>query len=323
MKPQLVTIALVTALAASTGCDHSSPTPRPTPTPAPATPAPAPTNPAPAPSPQVTSLRITGNGTLTSVGATSALAATATMSDGTTQDLTTGVLWRSSDPSSIAVSPSGVVTALRFGSSYVLAQSGTKNATLNVLATPSGTFVVFGWVREPGSGAIANVLVREATSGLSVASDADGVYSLGNLTAGRMAFTKDGYEPVSADSTPNTALEVAMQRVVRIAAGNKVDVKLAPHDMDYEAAPGSHCYPCRMIRVTSSGAPSVHLSVTWNEPRATLNMWINGQLFEGATHGPSETATDLPAGPGELIVYVGPRTGGDYYIPFTLTTVIK
>src|SRR5436309_68407 len=216
MKPHLLPIILLTALAVSAGCDHSSPTPRPTPTPSPTSP--APTTPAPA-SPQVLSIRITGNATLTSVGATSALTVTATMSDGTTKDLTTGVLWTSSDPSSIAVSQSGVVTALRFGASYVLAQSGSKYASLNVLATPPGTSVVFGRVREPGSSGIPGVEVREGLSGASTVTDADGGYSLANLTATRLAFAKDGFEPVTVDGAPNMFLDLAMQRVVRMAAG--------------------------------------------------------------------------------------------------------
>jgi len=212
---------------------------------------------------------------------------------------------------------------LRFGASYVLAQSGSKYASLNVLATPPGTSVVFGRVREPGSSGIPGVEVREGLSGASTVTDADGGYSLANLTATRLAFAKDGFEPVTVDGAPNMFLDLAMQRVVRMAAGSKVDIKLAPHDMDYEVAAGSHCYPCRMIRVTSSGAAQLHLSATWTEPRATLNLWINGHLFEGAAHGPSEAAADGPAGPGELIVYVGLKGGADFYTPFTLTTVVK
>ena len=113
-----------------------------------------------------------------------------------------------------------------------------------------------------------------------------------------------------------------MQRVVRIAAGASVDVKLAPHDMDYSLAGGARCYPCRMIRVVGDGTGTLHLRVTWTEPRAVLNLWINGQLFEGIGLGTFEAVADVPVGAGELLVYVGMKNPVEYYAPFTLTTTV-
>ena len=69
-------------------------------------------------------------------------------------------------------------------------------------------------------------------------------------------------------------------------------------------------------------------SGTWNvlrllltgglpDPRATLNLWVNGVLFEGAAR---EASADVPIGPGELMVYVGLKSSVNDYVAFTLST---
>src|SRR5204863_7704123 len=99
--------------------------------------------------------------------------------DGAAKDVTGLVLWTSSDPSSLSVSPSGVVTVLRFGSSYIHAAYNGKFAALNIQATPPGTFVAAGRVREPGSSGIQGVVVREEVSGVSALSASGGEFSIG------------------------------------------------------------------------------------------------------------------------------------------------
>ena len=317
MKRYPFVAMLVALLAGAAACDDSHRAPTPTaPTPAPA---PAPT---PAPALQVVSLRISGNPVLPSIGATTPLTATAVMSDGTTQDVTTAARWSSSDTATVTVSTAGMVTALRFGSSRVTAQSGTRSATLTIFATPDNTFVALGRVREPGNSGIPGVEVREMASGLSVLSNEAGEYSLGGLTAGRLSLAKDGYEPIAAEGLRNTYLDLSMQRVLRVAAGEKLNVNLAPHDMDYAVAGGGRCYPCRMIRVTTTGSGTLQLRAGWVETHATLSIWVNGQAFEGAAHGPSEAAGEIAVAAGETLVYVGMKTAVEYYAPFTLTTAI-
>jgi hypothetical protein len=182
--------------------------------------------------------------------------------------------------------------------------------------------VVYGRVREPGSSGLAGVQVRETAFGASVLSGADGEFSLGGLSRALLSFEKDGYERVAIEGKPNVFTDLAMQRVIRIAAGGTVDVRLAPHDMDYPGAGEARCYPCRLIRVSGSEAGRLQLRVTWSEPHATLNLWINGQLFPGAALGPSEAVAEVPIGPGEVLVYVGMRVPVEYYAPFTLTTAV-
>jgi hypothetical protein len=321
MKLHLLTVTVVlTAALGCAACDRSKSVVIPTaPTP-PATP--------PVVTPSVTAISIQGKTQLTAVGETTALTATASLSDGTTKNVTTAVQWSSSFPATVSITPGGLATALRLGASSVGAlynlAGGSKFASVSVQVTPPGTFAVTGRVREPGSSGIPGVQVRELTSGASMLSDPDGQYSMGALTAARLSFDKAGFEPTVMDGKPDAYNDVAMQRVIRIAAGGTVDVKLAPHDMDYAAGGDSHCYPCRMIRVAGDAAGQLHLRVAWTEPHATLNLWINGQLFEGTAHGPSEAVADVPIGAGELLVYVGMKNPVEYYAPFTLTTgVVK
>jgi hypothetical protein len=317
MKPHLLTVVLIAALGGA-ACDRSKSVVNPTTPTTPATP--------PVVTPSVTGLSIQGTTLLTAVGETSALTATASMSDGTTKNVTTTVQWSSSLPATVGITPAGLATALRLGASTVGALynlgNGSKFAYVSIHVTPPGTFVVTGRAREPGSSGIPGVQVRELTSGGSMLTDSDGQYSMGALMAARLSFDKAGFEPIVMDGTLDAYNDVAMQRVIRIAAGEKVDVKLAPHDMDYAAGGDSHCYPCRMIRVVSTDAGRLQLKVTWGEPHSTLNLWVNGQLFEGAAHGPSEAVADVAIGAGEVLVYVGMKNPVEYYAPFTLTSAV-
>lgn len=319
MKPLLLTVVLLTALA---GCSRSDKVTTPT-----SPSAPPPATPAPAPAPLVvTSLAIGGNTTLTAIGQTTQLTATGNMSDGTTKDLTTSVQWISTDTSSITVSAGGLLTVIRYGQSYIQARYENKSPAIAVQATPPGTFVFWGRVREPGSSGLAGVRVREESSGVSIVSNKDGEFSFGGLTGARLSFQKEGYEPAALEAKPGVYSDAAMQRVIRISAGASVEVSLAPHDVAYELAGGLRCNPCKMVRVVNAQAGRLQLQATWKEPRAAINLWVNGLVFEGAGPGAplevrAEVANDAA---GEMLVYVGLKSAADYYAPFSLiTTVVK
>ena len=114
---------------------------------------------------------------LSAIGETAKLTATASLSDGTTLDVTAAAQWISSNASTLSVSPTGVLTVMRFGQSYVYATYQNKSSTLSVRATSPGTFVVWGRVGEPGTSGLAGVQVEEASSGVSTLSDANGEFS--------------------------------------------------------------------------------------------------------------------------------------------------
>lgn len=148
MKPALV-VALTAGVAGLAGCDRSHGLPAT----APSTTAPTPTT--------VTAVVVTGKRSLASVGETTQLWATASYSDGTTRGITGEAQGASNDPSALSVSPQGLVTVLRVGLVYVSATYETKVDGQAVEATPAGSFVVSGGVRERGNGTIVGVRAVE------------------------------------------------------------------------------------------------------------------------------------------------------------------
>ena len=83
--------------------------------------------PSPVPARTVSSIVITG--TAPAVGATSQFTATATLSDGTTQNVTTQAAWQSSNPAVVTVSGSGVVTGVGIGEADVRASYQSASGT--------------------------------------------------------------------------------------------------------------------------------------------------------------------------------------------------
>jgi hypothetical protein len=92
-----------------------------------------PTTPSSAP---VSALEVTGATPLTVIGQTVQLKATATLSDGTSQNVTTTATWRSSDAGVATVSSAGVVRALSSGVATITATYQGKTATT---AVPTST----------------------------------------------------------------------------------------------------------------------------------------------------------------------------------------
>ena len=185
--------------------------------------------------------------------------------------------------------------------------------------------MVFGRVREPGGGGLDGVRVFDPQSGKSTitsrASGEAGGFALAGLTNARLMFDKEGYESRERDLLPNQESVVALQRIIRLTAGESVTpAQLAPHDMSYEVG-GDHCQPCRLIRVATPSAGTLRLRLAWTDSRVPFSLWANGQLFMGAS---TELTADVTVGGGELVAYVGAIPAVSlpdrYYVPFTLHT---
>jgi hypothetical protein len=299
------------------GCSHA-PT-------APTGPTPAPSVAAATPAPTVSSLAITGGVSFSAIGETRQLTATATYSDQTIRNVTTEVQWRSLAPAMFAVSPSGVVTVVGFGVTNIQGSLGTRMALLQVSATPPNTSAFYGRVREPGNSGIAGVRVSETQSGKSTLTDAEGSFSIAGLTSAHLAFEKEDFEPVQIDARPSIFNDASLQRIIRVTAGDTVTpLQLAPHDMS-DMVGADRCYPCRLIRVVSATAGTLHLTLTWTGGSVGLNLWADGRLLTGKS---PELATDLAVSAGEAVVYVGMilpanADGASSYVPFKLATTIR
>jgi len=117
------------------------------------------------PTAQVTSITVTGNPTLNGIGQTSQLTATATFSDGTTEDVTSKATWQTGNAAFVSVSSTGVVTATGFGQTSISAtdQSVTGSLTVaTVLINLTGTWKGTG-TDSSGSTQFTAVLTQAAT----------------------------------------------------------------------------------------------------------------------------------------------------------------
>jgi len=269
-------------------------------------------------------LRIAGNTALTAVGQTAQLATVAAMSDGTERDVTAATTWTSSDPSVITVSAAGLATAQRFGIASVTARHENSIATTSLTASPPGTFIFSGRVREPGQGGIAGVTVTDTATPSSAQTNAQGNYVLVAMPQpqARLRFHKDGYEPAEINATQQPA-DTPLQPVMRLRAGDKVSYEgFAPNDFTYMVE-GVPCSPCRLVRVVADAPATFHFRVTWNEPRVILSLWAHGAVTTGST---SELEADVLVPRGETVVYLALKNAtafGGFHVPFTIEATVR
>jgi hypothetical protein len=255
-------------------------------------------------SPATTRVVISGNVTLSRIGETTQLTATASLSDNTTKNVTSDGKWQWGDSRVATISPSGLLTVVGFGSTWISFTYLSRGAGITVSATPTGTFVIAGRVRQPGAGGFANLLVVDTLSGRSGTTDSDGNFSLAELPRLQAHFKieKEGYEPVEQDAT-QTNVDLPLQRVVRLTAGETAHPDaLAPNDLSYTVG-GRICNPCRLIRVVVPSAGTVHVHVTWTGTSASLSLFAEGQVVPGAIR---DLIADVPINaPGEVLMYLG------------------
>jgi hypothetical protein len=261
-------------------------------------------NPAGPPAPVLAGLTLTGNVSLSAVGETSQLTATASYSDGTTKDVSSQTSWTISDRRVLTSSTTGLLTVVGFGRTFVSARFENKNTFAAVTATPPGTFVITGRVREPGQGGVLDAMITDRGTGLSAMSNAEGVFQLAALPApqARLGITKAEYEPRELDATSSPDVDAPIQRIVRLTAGESIEPPpLAPNDLAYQVD-GVDCRPCRMIRIVVPTTGDMELVLTWEGP-SSLILFAGGMRVVGESGRASGFLT-IPT-PRELVVYVG------------------
>ena len=270
---------------------------------------PTPTAPAPsAPAPIVTSVKISGNLTLASLGEISQLTATASLSDGTTKDVTSDAKWSTPNPNVIAMGTPGEVRVISFGMLYVSAIYSNKFSSAQVTATPVGTFAMYGRVREPGSGSVAGARVTENTTHRSVTTDGNGDFTIGELPQrqANLVAEKDGFETATVNATfagsASPYADVPVQRLVRVTAGQTVTPDdLAPNDLAYPVG-ALRCVDCRLIRVVVDAPGTLHVRATWSNA-LKLTLFAEGRAL---ADGAGEVIADLPVSTqGEVLLYLG------------------
>jgi hypothetical protein len=271
----------------------------------------------------LTNLTVTGNLSLQSVGETSQLTATARYEDGSTADVTREAKWTVFLPSVATIATDGMLTAHALGRTSLQVQypltGSVKFGSADVVVTPPGTQAVRGRVRQPGAGDISDATVTHHESGQSVRTSTGGAFTFGGITGRiRLSATKSGYEDVEADFGDATAVDIPMQRVVRVEAGApQYSSSLAPNDLEYVIG-GTVCQPCRMIRIASPTSGTVNVTLRWTSA-AILHLWTDGRMVDadGAAH---EIVIPIQIGSGDAVIFVGVvGTNPAGYVPLTVS----
>lgn len=182
---------------------------------------PASPTPTPASSAKVTALKIIGApNSYIVVGDTAQFTATATLSDGTTANVTNEAAWSAADPSIFQVAPGGKVTALKVGSTDIRAAYQGFNSKDYTTAQPFLTFKAYGTVTEapPDFRSLAGARVEinpSPSPGFFVTTDGNGDFTFPPLKGGPYTLTvaRDGFvsQTRSITLTRDTRADFPMQ----------------------------------------------------------------------------------------------------------------
>jgi hypothetical protein len=263
---------------------------------------------------------MSGSFAFTAIGETTQLTATASLSDNTTKDVTGDGIWQVGDSRYVSVSSSGLLTVTSYGSTWVGFSYAGKGAQSTVTATPAGTFIISGRVREPGQGGVPDATVVDTLSGRTSTADIFGQFSLAVLPSlrARIKVAVPGFEPAELETTQPTAVDIPVQQTVRLTAGDKVTPHpLAPNDLSY-VVNGERCNDCRLIRVVATRTGSLRVHVTWSQS-TLLRLFVQGQVVDGGT-GDLVADTQISS-TGEVLMYLGvqPLSSANH-TAFTLET---
>ncbi len=187
---------------------------------------------APAP---VTVATVAVSGTTPGLGASAQFSATATLSNGTTQTVTSQATWASSN-TSVATVTAGTVSALTAGESDITAtyQNVTGRSHLTIAGAAVRTYTITGTVTDGASGGVLpNIDVQAVDSAghaLSAKTGSAGTYTIGGLSAGAVTVT------ASAVSYQTTALTVPL------ASDTRVDVVLPRAACSFSVSPANFSF---------------------------------------------------------------------------------
>lgn len=266
-------------------------------------------------------LTLTTSLSFTAVGQTRQLVAVVRFNDNSTIDVSTDAEWHSNDPSIVDVTASGAATASGLGTATITVKYGAMGLTTLMTVLPPGAFVVSGRVRLPGNGGGGQLLgvpgftVTNTDLGSSVLSNAQGRYTIVAAIGTRLTFEKSGFEPAELVVSRPTE-EPTVQQLIRIPAGETATATIFENDVTYDPSPLFHCDNCRLIRVVSPAAGTLHVQINWTASFGALALWINGAQLDGT--GPQPLIADVPVNAGESVLYV--RVGSGHFINFTLKT---
>lgn len=159
-------------------------------------------------------------------GASAQFTANIRLRDGTRQDVTGHVSWRSANPAVLGITEGGLATGAGSGETVVTAVYNAISATTSVIVVPTGTYRVTGTVTEAGTPSGiggANVeAIRDGVAVLDTTTDSSGAYRLyGVPSNAQLRISHDGFQ---TSTRQLTASAHTTQNVPLVRSGSALDL---------------------------------------------------------------------------------------------------
>jgi hypothetical protein len=248
----------------------------------PATP-PSPTPPSP-PTPSVSA--VTVSGATPTVGVTAPFSATANLSNGTAQAITSQATWRTSNTSVASVTNGGAVTGVGIGEADITASYQGVSGTAHI-SVVRAMYTVSGLVTDGTSGGILpNIYIQTVDTtgtGRSTRTDSAGNYSTSGVAPGPLTLT------ASAVSYQTT------MRTVTVSSDTRIDIVLERAPISYAGIwTGQYqITDCRDFGGASSSTGLCTIMARTNAYRFTLSQ--NGTTVAGS-YALTSALFDCPCG---------------------------
>jgi hypothetical protein len=159
-------------------------------------------------------------------GASAQFTANIRLRDGTRQDVTAHVSWRSGNPAVLGMTDGGLATGAGSGETVVTAVYNAITATTSVIVVPAGTYRVTGAVTEAGTssgvgGAVVEA-IRDGVAVLDTTTDGSGAYRLyGVPSNAQLRISRDGFLTFTRQLT---ASGHTTQNVALVRSGSVLDL---------------------------------------------------------------------------------------------------
>jgi hypothetical protein len=251
-------VAIVAAIATIAGCSNDNNGSSTTPTP---------------PAPTVTQVAVTGTAPV--VGLTAQFTATATLSTGTTQNVTSQATWQSSNNAVATVNSAGLVTGVGPGDVDITATyqsvAGRSRVTVSVK-----TFTLSGNITDGTSGGILpniNIAITAGPhTGASTRSDSTGAYTLTGLEAGTITVTASAVSYDSQDKATTLVGDARLDFVMVRAKDCSFTLSVTSQNVPAEGGTFSTTAtsPVACSWTASASVPWITLGATSGNSPATI-----------------------------------------------------
>jgi hypothetical protein len=232
----------------------------------------SPTSSTPPTTATVTSISVAG--TAPTLGATTQFTATATLSNNTTQSVTSQATWQSSNTAIATVSTGGLVTGVSAGTADITAtyQSVTGRVSMTIGRPTGQTYTISGTVTDgTSSGVLPNIDIQVTDSTgkmLSTRTGSTGTYTISGVASGTVSLTAAA---ISYESTTLSLALTADQRVDIVMKRVTCTFSVTPTMFSFSSAGGQG-----MVKVVSQA-----VGCTWTATASSTGSFLT--ITSGST----------------------------------------